>query len=93
MRATARAAHGGGLLAVGAKLRPQLHDRGVVAEEPPLGEHVCHRRGHALADRVAVDRGVRRDRTAGRRVGDARDGVDHLVAMAVDGDLQAPLGS
>jgi len=26
-------------------------------------------------------------------VGDARDGVDHQIAVPVDGDLQAPLGA
>ena len=79
------------LLAVSAELGPQLDDRGVVVEDAAFGEHVNHRRGHALADRVAKEQGVRRDRTSGRRVGYARDGVDHLLAVAVDGYLHAPL--
>src|SRR5215208_6056308 len=58
-----------------------------------LGEHVDHGRSHSLADRVAEERRVRGDRTSGCRVGDARDGVDHLLAAPVDGDLQSPLGS
>jgi hypothetical protein len=86
-------AHGRLLLAVGAELRPQLDDRGVVAEEAALGEHVRHRGGHTLAHRVGVEGGVRGHRTPGFVVGDARDGVDHLLALLVDGDLQAPLGA
>jgi len=53
---------------------------------------VRHGRGRALADRVAIERRVRLDGTPGLRVGDASDGVNHLLAVPVDGDLQAPLG-
>jgi hypothetical protein len=79
--------HGRGLFAVGSKLRPQLDDSGVVAEEATLDENVRNGRGRALACRVGVDRRVRRDRASGCRIGDARDGVDHQLAAPVDGDL------
>lgn len=48
-------------------------------------------RGHALADRVAEERCVRRRAAPGRRIGVARDGVYYLLAALVDGDLQPPL--
>jgi hypothetical protein len=85
--------HGRGLLTVGTELGPHLDDRRVIAEQPTLHEHMRHGRGRALANRVAVDRRVRRDATPGLRVGDASDGVGHLLTVPVDGDLQAPLGS
>src|SRR3712207_5913352 len=77
--------------AVGAELRPQLDDRGVVPEDVALREHVRHGRSHTFADREAKERCIRRYRTSGRQVGDARDGVDHWLAVSVDGDLQTPL--
>src|SRR6266566_2114491 len=84
---------GGGLLAVGAELRPQLDDGGSVAEQPALHEHVGDGRGRALADRVAVERRAGGHRPSGGGVGDAGDGVDHLLAVPVHGHLQAALGS
>src|SRR5918997_1887534 len=72
---------------------PQLCDSRVVAEHAALDEHVDQGRGHGLADRIGVEHGVRLDRTPGRRVGGVRDGVYHLLAVPVYGDLQAPLRS
>jgi hypothetical protein len=91
-RLAQRVANGGLFLAVGAELRPQLDDPRVVVEDTTLGEDVDHGRGHALADRVAKERRLGGHRTSGRGIGDARDGVDYRLAVAVDGDLQAPLG-
>ena len=85
-------AHGHGLLAVGGELRPQLGDRRVVAEQAALGQDVGHGRGRALDDREVVEQRAGVDRAAAGRVGDAGHGVDHLLAVAVDGDLDAPLG-
>jgi len=92
-RLAQRVPHGRAFLAVGAELRPQLDDPHVVVEDTTLGENVDHGRGHALADRVAKERRVGGHRTSGRGIGDARDGVDRRLAVAVDGDLQTPLGS
>src|SRR5215208_2654959 len=50
-------------------------------------------RGHALADREAEERRVGCDRTPGRRIGDACDGVDHQFAVSIHRDLLAPLDS
>src|SRR4029450_2890589 len=86
-------AHGHGLLAVGAELRPQLGDRGVVGEPAALGELVGDGGGRALDDRGAVEHGARVDRAGGVRVGAPRDGADHPLAVAVDGDLEPALGS
>jgi len=86
-------AHGHRLLAVGGELRPQLRDRRVVAEQAALGEDVGHGRGRPLADREVVEHGAGVDRTSGGGVGDAGDGVDHLLAAPVGGDLDAALGS
>src|SRR4028119_1833298 len=84
--------HGGGLLAVGAELGPQLDDGSVVAEDAALGEHVYHCRGYALADRKTKERRIRRYQTFGRRISDARDGVDHRVALPADRHMADPRG-
>jgi hypothetical protein len=86
-------AHGSGLFTVGAELGPKVYDRCVVAEQTTLDEHMRHRRGRALAHRVAIERRVRLDGTPGLRVGDASDCVGYLLAVPVDSDLQTPLGS
>src|SRR5215218_2293767 len=86
-------AHGRALFTVGPEIGPQLHNRGVVVEETALYEHVRHGRGRALADRVSVERRVRRYQTSGFGVSESGNGVDYLLAIPVDGDLQAPLGS
>jgi hypothetical protein len=85
--------HGDGLLAVGTELRPQLCNRRVVAKHAALDEHVGQGRSHGLAYRIGVEYGVRLDQTPGRRVGGARDGIDHLLTVPVYGNLQAPLVS
>ena len=80
---------GDGLLAVGAELGPERHDRGVVFKQAALREDVDDRRGRALADRVAVEGGVRGDGTSALRIGDAHmaflDAVEHdpVVALPV----------
>jgi hypothetical protein len=84
---------GDGLLAVGGELGPQLGHRGVVAEQSPLGQPVDDGAGRRLADRVVVEDGARVDRPPAVGVGDPGDGVDHLLAVAVDGDLDASLGA
>src|SRR3712207_8930687 len=85
-------AHGSDFFAMGAELRRQLRDPRVVAEVPSLDEDVRHRRGRALADRVAIKRRLRCYLSLAFRVGDARHCVGHRLTMAVYGDLQAPLG-
>jgi hypothetical protein len=86
-------AHGHGLLAVGAELRPQLGDRRVVAEQAALGQDVGDGAGRRLADRVVVEHGAGADRGAGPGVGEAGDGADHLLAVPVGGHLDALLGA
>jgi hypothetical protein len=86
-------AHGHGLLAVGAELRPQLGHRGVVAEQAALGQDVGHGRGRALDDGVVVEDGAGVDRPAAGRVGDPGDGVHHLLPVPEHGHLDAPLGA
>src|SRR6267142_1699214 len=81
------------LLAVGAKLRPDVDERSVIAEQAALGEDVSQRRGRAFDDREVVEGSVRPDRPSGRRIGDARDGVDDQLAAPVDRDLYTPLNS
>jgi hypothetical protein len=53
---------------------------------------VGDRRGGALDDREVVEHGAGVDRAAAGRVGNAGHGVDHLFAVPVDGDLDAPFG-
>jgi hypothetical protein len=86
-------AQGDGLLAVGRELRPQLGHRGVVAEQPALGQPVDDGAGRGLADGVVVEHGAGVDRPPGGRVGHPGDDVHHLLAVLVDGHLDAPLGA
>src|SRR5215217_9358448 len=46
-----------------------------------------------LTNRVAEEQCVRGDGASGFGVGNASDGVDHWLTIAVDGDLQTLLGS
>jgi hypothetical protein len=63
------------------------------AASSPVREacQVRHGRGRTLADRVVVERCVRRDPTSGRRVGHTRDGVNHQLTVSVHRDLDASL--
>src|SRR5215210_756512 len=85
--------HGRSFFAVGPELRPQLNHGRVVAEEAALDEHVCHGRSRTLSDGVGVERSVRGDYTTGLRIGDTGDCIDYLLALPVDGNLQASLGT
>src|SRR5688572_13469900 len=52
-----------------------------------------HGRGRTLTDRVAIERRVGSDGTPGLWVGNAGDGVGHLLVIPVHGDLQTALRS
>ena len=75
-------------LAVGTKLRPQLHYRRVVAKGATVDLLVHQGRHRSLAHRKVVEDGARCDRRP-IRSGYARHRIDHLDAIAICHHLNA----
>src|SRR5262245_49910895 len=77
--------------AVRGKFRPVFGNRVVVVEFALLGQDVDGGGGHALADGVDGEEGVRGDRRGGGGISEAGAGVGDEVATVVDGDLETAL--